>query len=295
MKEFELLSKQQNKAFNAKNNIILLTFDSGYYKQAINLMMSANRYNDNISFICLCSELTPEVAAEVLNEEYGLGVLLCQYKINFHITEIRWSDVTTFRAFVPWLIDDPDITDVLYLDADMLVKGDLSPLFDIKDYFLVMATEVSGNVLSRNDATGTNIYCNAGMAKINLVAFREEYEIDKYKNDFFEAVKNYDFLDQDFLNFYIDKKKITIVNGFIYNFQPYELLNTMWFSAALNNCRIIHFSWQRPWDINCKFLEYFDIYLRNSFYVPMIYLINQIKIDRLERDYEKIVDEILKI
>ena len=83
MKDFELIESCKNKFFDSRNNIVLLTFDEGYYMQAINLMMTVKHYNDSVDFICICPPMPENVIVELLNESYNLGVCVYQYKTNF--------------------------------------------------------------------------------------------------------------------------------------------------------------------------------------------------------------------
>lgn len=281
-KNFTLLRKKQSFNFDYTKNLVLLTFDDGYYMQALNLMMSIKAYNPDVNFVCLCTKLSSFVIEELFNKENNLEILLYEYKTSFAWPIKKWPVTTIFRVFAPWLIDNR-IKEVLYLDSDMLVKGDLSPLFNVKDYFLIMANEISGSSEVRFDQTQMNVYCNGGMAKINLEAFRKEYDFQNYKKYFFEKLPSLRWLDQDFFNFYIDKNKLTKINGLIYNFQIYELIGCQHFHQILQNSRILHFSWQHPWDSNCKFVELFDIYLQHSFYKPMIEKVLKAKQERVER------------
>lgn len=269
---FSLIKKDINKLFNSKDNIVLLTFDDGYFMQAINLMMTVKKFNNNVSFICICSGLTEHNADSIINNCFGLGVCLYQYKANFSLKSKRWKDVTCFRVFAPWLIDDATISEVLYLDADMLCKGSLQPIFGIKDYFLIMCNEVSGNTSNREELI--EIYCNAGLAKINLEAFRKGYDYDSISKLFFSNLDSLPYLDQDFLNFYLGNDKVKKINGLRYNLQPYELFGSLLYESAINNCRMIHFSCFRPWDREgCTNIEYYDLYIKYSLYQPLIDLV----------------------
>jgi len=274
MNNFILLSKKTTKFFKISDNIILLTFDNGYYMQAINLMMSVKASNKNVSFICICEKLGEDIIRELFNEKYALGIMLYEYKMNFTLSHHRWHDATCFRVFAPWLIDEDDIKEVIYLDADILCKGDLTPLFNLKAPF-VMANELDGCCDARSGSL--NIYCNAGVVKFNLDTFRQTYSMEDFEDIFFSNLPKLKYLDQDFLNLYIDKIPITKINGFIYNFQPYELWGSHCFDNALRNCRLIHFSWQRPWDPNCRIVGYFDLYINYSFYQPLIKIVEQAK------------------
>lgn len=269
IKNFILTMQRTTDGFDYTKNMVLLTFDDGYYMQAINLMMSIQAYNPNVQFVCLCTPLSPSVVSKLFDKNNHLELLLYEYHTELTWNIKRWPITTIFRIFAPWLIDNR-IKEVIYLDSDMLVKGSLDPLFNKKDYFLIMANEISGSSESREDKTGMNIYCNGGMSKINLEAFRQEYNIETYQKAFLDNLPFLKWLDQDFFNFYLGNDKLTKINGLIYNFQIYELIGCKHYNQILQNSRILHFSWQHPWDASCKFPELFDIYLQYSFYKPIM-------------------------
>ena len=255
--------------------------------QALNLMLSIKHYNERVSFICLCSQLDASIKNKILDNVYNIGVLLYEYQINFTLNSLKWPDSSCLRLFSPWLIDEENIINVLYLDCDILCKGDLTPLFNFPNSFLTMTTEIAGNtVIKKPDPNNFNIYCNSGVAKLNLPAFRQYYDFENFVKFFLQKNQDFGYPDQDFLNFCIPPEKITKINGLIWNFQPYELLGSHCFADTLNRSKLLHFSWQRPWNPGCRFIEYFDLYLQCSFYEPLINIVRNAKAQRMSYEFQ---------
>jgi lipopolysaccharide biosynthesis glycosyltransferase len=279
-KKFKLVKKIANRYFGYTNceKFVLLTFDNNYVYQAINLMMSISKFNKNVSFICLCNELSGDKEKELFAAFTSpTGILLYEYEMLFTFSSLRWVPTTVYRVFSPYLIDEP-IDKVLYLDADMICTGNLDKLFELNDYYICMATEIGANIFVSEVRNGIQhvlndslLYCNAGTALINLKKIHNTYTFDEIFNCFFEKIDELRFLDQDFLNWFFSDKLVRI-NGFIYDFQPYELKGSTFYKQALNNAKLIHFTSGKPWDRDCD-LWLMRIYLKHSVYKPMICLV----------------------
>lgn len=275
---FKLLRKTSNCHFdtNKETKYILLTFDENYVVQAINLMMSIVKFNKNVSFICLCDELSEDGRKELFSAfPSPVAILLYEYKMLFSFQSKRWATTTLYRIFSPFLIDEP-VEKVLYLDADMLCTGRLDAIFDMKDYCVCMASEIAGNTICKNRRVGIHnelgdvlIYCNAGFTMLNFVRIKAKYTFEMIFNAFFDRIDDLKYLDQDFLNWYF-RDVMTYINGFIYNFQPYELKgNRYYYKQALDNAFILHFTSGKPWDRDCD-PWLMKIYLKYSVYEKMI-------------------------
>ena len=276
--KFKLLRKTSNRYFdtNKKSDYILLTFNDNYVVQAINLMMSIIKFNKNISFICLCDELSKDRRNELFSAfQSPVAILLYEYKMMFSFPSIRWATTALYRVFSPFLIDEP-VEKVLYLDADMLCKGSLDAVFDMKDYCVCMASEISANTICKSRRIGIKkelgdalIYCNSGFTMLNFVCIKDKYTFEMIFNAFFDRIDDLKYPDQDFLNWYF-RDVMTYINGFIYDFQPYELKgNRHYYKQALDNALIIHFTSGKPWDRDCD-PWLMRIYLKYSVYEKMI-------------------------
>ncbi|MDD2367947.1 MAG: glycosyltransferase family 8 protein [Sulfuricurvum sp.] len=170
------------------------------------------------------------------------------------------SPVTYARVLIPDIID---VGKVLYLDCDMLIKQDISQLYDvnIEDWYLMAVREPMMD-RSRNRALGmpeTAPYFNSGMLLINCNKWREDnipHKVLEFASNEHERMF---FHDQDALNVILQNKwKLLhpkwnqIAN--IYDFESF--IQTDYseneFEECLNNPYIIHFTWIKPDSYTCK-------------------------------------------
>ncbi len=164
----------------------------------------------------------------------------------------RFSKYTLYRLFLPKIIQDDR---VLYIDADAIVIGDLSYLYDTdmdSEGYLLAGVEDTGlqkGYKTKIGLTEDDLYINAGISLINLKLVREEglYEkwIDMANNIFYEAH------DQDIFNITCNKR----TKKFHYKY------NTS-LSTGLNiqkeNIKIMHYAGNKPW--NTMTVPFYDIW-----------------------------------
>ena len=267
---FSLTEVRQNPHFSPSDNIVLLTFDDNYLDQSINLILSIAHHNpQKVSFLCICPQLKQESIDTLMALDQGIQVRCYSFALDFQMG--RWVLSAVLRVFCPWLLDD-EIKQVLYMDSDILCTGSLQPLFDAKIPCIGMCNEVSGNVSKTQIRTvrphlPTQIYCNSGVMIFNLDYLRQHHTF----HEIFTALSSFSgkvvFLDQDFFNIYFSGR-ISVINAFQYNFQPYELRHTSFYKEALRECRLIHYSVGKPWNWKTP-LWHINLYLKHSRYLPM--------------------------
>lgn len=201
-----------------------------------------------------------------------------KYKNLWHLTK-HFSVATYIRFFIPALI--PGVDKILYLDIDLLIKGDISELYsiDIGEYAVGAAVDAcyeretyydKGGILEYN----RNVVClpddykvfNAGVLLINLKKWRELDITEKFIQRLKE-IKTPRVLDQCVLNSVFCK-------GLVYdlpaewNYQWHADLGQMVYpttsskmnevidvyNQAKNNIKIIHYTTQtKPWNIYADF------------------------------------------
>ena len=176
----------------------------------------------------------------------------------------HFSVVTYYRLFIASLF--PQYDKVIYLDCDLVVRGDISELYriDLKDNILGAAPEeFVQNTREFRDyariALGVNpdAYVNAGVLLMNLRQFRES----RIEQKFISMITEYDFdlldPDQAYLN-YLCKDKIHILpNG--WNKEPMPV-------ACEGEKNIVHYAlYKKPWQYDdVEDGEYFWDYARKS-------------------------------
>lgn len=258
-------------SFCHQDRIVLLTFDDNYVDQSINLILSILKYHPSgVSFLCLCPVLTEENQHTLLSA--GIPVRLVCFAHTPLISTRTWPACSIFRLFSPWLLD-AKIHKVLYLDSDILCCGNIQALLDAEPSYLALCGEISGNVSPSQQQVitkflPTEVYCNSGVCVINLDAFRQQYSFDSFLSLLLAHQADLQYPDQDFLNYFF-RDKTVILNGLLYNFQPHELWGSALYPQVLRNCRLIHFSYSKPWRYRSE-LFLVQLYLRHSEYPPMI-------------------------
>lgn len=172
-----------------------------------------------------------------------------KFKISHHITH-----ATYYRISIPSLFPD-HINKVLYLDCDLIIKEDISKLwdFDITDYSIAAARTLLADRTHLQDIVSKeSIYFNAGVLLINLYKWRKNDTSKKLIQFLQDNPERIVFWDQDSLN------------AILYN--DYLLLPLRWnlqsdffevrghsrsqeIQEAIVNPAIIHYTGShKPWD-----------------------------------------------
>lgn len=179
---------------------------------------------------------------------------------------------TYYRLLLPLILPEK-IDKILYLDADIIVRGNLMPFYDsdIEGYAVGAVTDMSSglitmfNRLRYSERLG---YFNAGVLLINLKYWREH----NIFGECFEFAKNYPdrikFHDQDILNYVLRERKKFF--PLTYNFQDTFMYDLPSISlekyedellATEKNPVVIHYI-MKPWFKKCihpykgEFLKY---------------------------------------
>ena len=235
---------------------VVMAFNTGFLLPAITAIYSLLINNDDIHLRILYVDLS-DSSKIVLDRLTKLGMnnsieyiriegeLLKKIKVQTG----RWRQETFFRYYVTEVL--PELDRVLWLDADILVRGSIKELYntDFEGKSFAGVWDVTSNPLER---LGLNDYINAGILLINAEKLKRTGEINK----FWELVASPDYAadlpDQDALNIVFNKdiKIIDIIwNTFLY--VPEEHADNL-----IENSIIIHYiSKYKPW--NVEDTEYF--------------------------------------
>ena len=268
---FRLREKKQNDLFSYEKHIILLTFDDNYVNQTINLILSIMKHHpQDVSYVCICPKLSSSNIEAVLTLPQGIQINC--FEVEPIMDTGKWPHCTLFRLFAAWLLDE-DITRVVYMDSDILCAGNIKELLEFRPRYIAMCNEIGGNTQQPKqrpvlEYMPARIYCNAGVAVMNLQRIREEYSFSLILEELVKLKDKLPFLDQDFLNYFFCEK-LDILNGLEYNFQPYELRGSMHYNRVVRRCKLIHFSARKPWTHKCE-LYMIKLYLKHSQYPPMV-------------------------
>ena len=123
----------------------------------------------------------------------------------FHLRDY-YSKETYYRIFIPNVF--PEYSEVLYLDCDITVLGDISKLYntEIHGYYagaiveeVMLSYDVFGNYVEKVDGINRNKYFNSGVLLINCHRWRKKIVAER----FVDLLGTYKFRlvqDEDYLN-----------------------------------------------------------------------------------------------
>lgn len=159
-------------------------------------------------------------------------------------TTNAWSRVIYARLFLPDCISESHPR-IVYLDADTLILGDMSYLFNLplQDNLIAgVVYPVSSRLTEMNRALGRDddaVYFNSGVLVINAARWRSE----KMSARSFELLRSrdFDFPDQDVLNLLADGRVIPL--DWRWNAQK---------AADYAEAVIVHFTHAKPNSVECR-------------------------------------------
>lgn len=245
---------------------ILITSDSKYLKQILVLLKSIELNNIGKHNVYLMYRESEKMILSGVNKDV--------FNINYIEVDDKYLDeypqlekrypVEIYYKLIAHLHLPKDIDRILYLDPDIVVKGDISEFYnyDFKDNYYVATSHVKMACKKFNDirlGLGKEIpYINVGVLLINLEALRK---ID-VKRDIDEFLKNnrYKMMlpDQDIISCLYGNKAI-ILDDIIYNlgeknFRQRRLVDkNMNIDFVEDNVKIIHYYGRnKPWNKNYR-------------------------------------------
>lgn len=190
------------------------------------------RFNVIISFL--------EINTEIYRE----------FKISHHFTP-----ATYYRISIPELLDS-SIKKVIYLDCDLIVKEDISKLWniDISKYFIAAVETSKFNRHTDLQMPINSRYFNSGVMLINLEKWRQYNIGEKVRNFIINNSEKLINLDQDALNaiLYNKWKELPLKWNQPTNIFEIEKNETNFskkdFDEAIKNPSIIHYTTSsKPW------------------------------------------------
>jgi lipopolysaccharide biosynthesis glycosyltransferase len=212
------------------------------------------------------AESRPNISIRFLNVEQRISKYRLRIREHFTVQ-------TYFRLLIPDLL--PDYEKVLYLDCDLIIKADVSELFDtnIQEYYIAGVPDtVLAGILNGYDKSKNTYYknqvrikeenmltqLNAGVLLMNLAAIRAEYSADEMLE--YAQAGAFELADQDVLNSLFQDSIMLLshewnaaddeqgtLRAYVATFAPRELFHQ--YSAALKNPKIIHYLGTiKPWN-----------------------------------------------
>lgn len=183
-----------------------------------------------------------------------------------------YSKTTYYRLFIAEMF--PQYDKAIYLDSDMIVKGDISVLYnkEIGNNLVgaaheqaMVQTDAYGDYVEHNIGISRHSFFNAGMLVINSDLWRKEAVLDQ----FIDLLGLYTFRvtqDEDYLNA-ICQDRVAWV-GDEWNVEIYETINV----SEEDACIFHYIMWCKPWHFTgVRYEDYFWKYAKmNSLYHEIV-------------------------
>lgn len=263
-----------------KNMNIVLATDNNFVQHCDVAMTSIMEHNKNINFYIITdglSEKNKKILSDQVNKyNCTLDFLYVDKSIIDKLPMPKSNNLkhispaTYYRLFVAELLPQ-NIEKLIYLDCDMIIRGDLSDLWNTNLDNYAMAAVYQNNNWATNNHTFDRLnipynhgYFNAGMLVINLRYWRDNNIQNKLLN---YLHKNYDkifYHDQDVLNAVLHNQTLYVIpiwNMLTEFYLSHDedincgctVIKSMEMDEYKNNIKIIHFvSRPKPWEYACN-------------------------------------------
>lgn len=196
----------------------------------------------------------------------------------FRITDQTRQDLslaTYYRYMAAELIPEQD--KLLYLDCDLVVNGDLLPLYetDLEDFLFAGVPErilyENKYVFKTLGFSKGDLYINAGVLLMNLKQMRQIHFFQRFVEEGTQLLDRILYCDQDIVNI-LSRGKIKELDC-IYNMTPGYILN---FPVKKYQAVVVHYTGRfKPWTLGNMDCEMTHLYLD---YLGKSILSNQIKV-----------------
>lgn len=254
---------------------ILVTLDRNYIPQLNVMLFSLLESNPDCDFEIYLLH-TALCEADVISTIHTIGErgrlhLICANSLPLEKAPItsRYPKEIYYRIFAAQLLPD-HLTRILYLDPDLIVNGNIQPLYDLpmENYYFAAASHTGSFLRKMNglrlDMMEDTPYINSGVMLMNLERLRREQRPEEVFA-FIEKKKSALILpDQDVISA-LYGSKIYALDSYHYNMSenlyqchaPFEKeLNLEW---VKNNAVIIHYCGrQKPWKE--KYIGQLDVF-----------------------------------
>lgn len=249
------------------------------YVQHLSVVMTSiilNNKDEFLNFHVLSADLGKKEQEILQRTIRGSSAGINFYSINpekfsnFKLNIPHISRETYFRYALTELL--PNIDKVLYLDADVIVKGSIKDLWslDITDYYMagVFDTYISDiGYKGKIGFTNDDLYVNAGVLLFNLDKIRKDGKTEELYRNTVELASDIEYQDQDILNITFKGKVLKLDQKYNYTFR--DVVSNP--RKLLREAVIVHLTGDRkPWDYffattNPAEIYYYIYLLRSPF------------------------------
>lgn len=301
-----IVDKQQRRNFRKKHcyhkngiNIAMITDDNYVMPTLVCIQSIKNNCSGKLNIHVFVNNVSPKninSLKSVSSKSCDIIIYNCEDIINKYLTidVNRHVSVTAIiKFFLPTMLNYLD--KILYLDSDILVKGDLTILYKtnisnkyaavVKDVLCIKNHQYMDSIGIKNQ-----YYFNSGVMLLNLTKMREN-NITKKLIDYRMNVKQH-FIDQDAFNAIIGDNVIYM--SYKYNFLPYYMTVmtrkqlTDFFEEEIPDCFwkiyessiILHLGGaEKPWWQDMGYLS--NLY--KKYYIDMLHNLNKKSIKNVKR------------
>lgn len=223
--------KFENNEENTKH--ILLCGDKNYIKYCGVTLTSIllSNPNENFTFHIFCDDISEQDIAKVkaTSEKFNANIIIYYLDLDLlkkFSTDMGGNDHISIAAYFRFIAYGElanYIDKVLYLDSDILVKGNIAKFwdFDMNSKSAVVIEDAYGKDLARR--IGTEKYFNTGVMFVDLKKWSQNDCTSLCIKKATEKV--YQFLDQDILNIILDKNVVWIDKYYNYNYSLSRLMD----------------------------------------------------------------------
>ena len=188
---------------------------------------------------------------------YFLTVDKNVFKDFFIIPDSHFTDTIYYRYIIPSMLNI--LSKIIYLDCDLIVKGDIEDLWNInlEDKYIAAAQDIIGREnQNRLNLNKKNYYCNSGVLLMDLHKMRKS----NIQQELMKCTKEKEGIiywgDQDVINMVMEGKiKYLDLAWNLQYFYPDSKMDydKETLNKALENPKIIHFIGHiKPWDLCSK-------------------------------------------
>lgn len=210
-KERQQLEQHLINQFSGQINVVCIADDKYILPTAV--FLQSIKQNQRSTTHCQVTVLTPQDSVQVMQ---SLKTLSSQgFTVQIKGLDNSWmSDLHQYKevddfcmaspsAMFKFIIPDlfPEHDRILYLDTDLMVRGDLLELYmrTTEDVYLLAVPDMWKLVTERENVRDFNVYFNSGVMLLNLAAMRRD-GIPGRLIQAKQQSRNFDLMDQDIFN-----------------------------------------------------------------------------------------------